>query len=65
MWYHYVIALLVLYFVIKAAYNQLTAKYPSFVSRLPEIVGLVVSYYVLTWCYNGIYPPSMFGGRRY
>jgi hypothetical protein len=65
MWYHYLIGAIVLYFVIKTVYSQLTATYSSMYSRIPEIVGLVVSYFILKWCYDGIYPPPMFGARRY
>jgi hypothetical protein len=65
MWYHYLIGLIVLYFVIKTVYSQLTGTYSSLFSRIPEMVGLLVSYYILKWCYNGIYPPTMFGSSRY
>ena len=65
MWYHYLIGAVVLYFVLKTLYDQVTTSYSSVFSRLPSLVGLVVSYYILKWCYNGIYPPSMFGSSRY
>ena len=65
MWYHYLIAAVSLYFVFTTLYKQLTGKYSSFFSRVPEMVGLVVSYFILKWCYDGIYPPPMFGARRY
>jgi hypothetical protein len=65
MWYHYLIAAVSVFFVIKHVYSQLTATYSSIYMRIPELLGLVVSYFILKWCYNGIYPPPMFGARRY
>lgn len=65
MWYHYLIGLIVLYFVFRTVYNQVYGNYSSVFSRIPEMVGLLVSYYILKWCYNGIYPPPMFGSSRY
>ena len=65
MWYHYLIAAIFIYAAIKFVYNQVYGTYSSFVSRVPELIGLLVSYYVLKWCYNEIYPPKMFGSSRY
>ena len=65
MWYHYLVAAICVYFVVTTLYAQFTTSYSSIVSRVPSLVGLVLSYYILRWCYNGIYPPSMFGARRY
>jgi hypothetical protein len=66
MWYHYLIAAVSIYFVLKTLYSQFTTTYSSVYSRIPEVVGLIVSYFILKWCYEGIYaPPPMFGARRY
>jgi hypothetical protein len=65
MWYHYVVGLIAFYFVVKTVYDQVTVTYTSWYSRIASLVGLVVSYFALSWSYNGIYPPTMFGGRRY
>jgi hypothetical protein len=65
MWYHYLIGAIFVYFAFKIIYEQLTSKYSSVFYRIPGLVGLVVDYYILSWCYAGIYPPPMFGGRRY
>jgi hypothetical protein len=68
MWYHYVVALVAVYYIVSSMYSQITGYYPSLVSRLPSLVGVVLCYFAFKWAYNGIYPPSMlsFGsGRRY
>ena len=66
MWYHYLVGLVALYFVVKTVYDQVTVSYSTWYSRIPSLVGLVVSYFALQWSYNGIYtPPPMFGARRY
>ena len=65
MWYHYLVGLVALYFIGTTIYSQVTGTYSTWYARIPSLVGIVVSYFALSWAYNGIYPPAVFGGRRY
>ena len=60
MWYHYLVALVALYFLY---YGVMSIVRSGF--TITAVVFAAVSAYALYWSYSGITaPPPMFGGRR-
>lgn len=67
MWWllYYAVGLAALYVIVSTIYAQVTGRYSAWYARIPSLVGVVVSYFALRWAYTSLYPPTLFGGRRY
>ena len=56
MWYHYVIGAFVLVAAIRAIYSFVMGP-KTLMSTATTGVGLVIAYFILSWCYTAINTP--------